>query len=296
MTLLQLTYYCEVYRTRSFTRAAENLHMTQPAITNSIRELENEFHLQFLERSGKKLIITEAGEELYEMAMKLLDYAEQIQLVMQDKANEKHRLLLGAPNMTYAAFFPQLFHEIHKTWTDMEIQCTHNLTAALLPQLESGKLHMLLIPYLPEGAQYRSLVLGRTGFVFCVPKNHRLADRAKLTYADICHEPLISFFGDVFLHNFDIARHYREQGAEMNVVYRCDQINVMHDLIRAGEGCGFLLRGSFSGEGIVGIPLEEELIAPVYLVWTRESERHQVVQKVLSCIRKRLDKEGPVLL
>ena len=69
MTLLQLTYYCEVYRARSFTRAAENLHMTQPAITNSIRELENEFHLQFLERSGKKLIITEAGEELYEMAM-----------------------------------------------------------------------------------------------------------------------------------------------------------------------------------------------------------------------------------
>ena len=82
---------------------------------------------------------------------------------------------------------------------------------------------------------------------------------------------------------------FRENGVEMKIVYRCGQINILHDLIREGEGCGFLIENSFlSGHGIVGIPLKEELPVNLYLVWTQTSSRLSVVQKVLKSVRSYL--------
>ena len=63
---------------------------------------------------------------------------------------------------------------------------------------------------------------------------------------------------------------------------------VMQDLIRSGEGCGYLIEGTYIGEGIVGIPFEEELPVTLWLVWTRESERLTVVKKALRAVREYL--------
>lgn len=286
MTLLQLSYYAEVCRTKNFTRAAENLNVTQPTITNAVRDLEQEFGLKLMERDKKHLILTETGEELLDMALQLLDYADYIQLVMQDRAEEKRRLLLGVPNMTHAAGFPDFFRLLHRSYPDMEIQTVHDITVNLMPELCSGRLHMLMVPYKPKEAQCRYLVWKKTRFLFCVPAGHPLADRGTVRIEDICHEPLISHFGDIYLQNYDLRRRYLELGAEMNIVYRCDQINMMHELIRSGEGCGFLIEGTFMEEGIVGLALEEELPVTLYLVWTKESERYAVVKKVLQKVRE----------
>lgn len=293
MTLLQLTYYTEVCRTRNFTRAAENLHVTQPTITHAVHELEQEFGLHLIERNSKGIEITAVGQELLDMGLQLLNYADYTRLVMQDRREEKKRLLLGAPNMTYAAGFPDMFRLLHKEYPDMEIQTVHDITSELLPQLDAGKLHMLMVPYKPESQKYRNCIWKKTRFLFCIPTSHPLANRSVLTLADVCHEPLISYFGDIYLKNFSLRQRYMELGAEMNIVYRCSQINIMHDLIRAGEGCGFLIEGSFSEEGIIGIPLEENFDVTIFLVWTKESERHTVVKKAVQSIRQHLEKPRP---
>ena len=89
MTLLQLTYFVELCRTKNFTRAAENQNVTQPTVSNAVRDLELEFGLKLLERDNRHLALTPAGEELLDMALQLLSYADEIRLVMQDRAEEK---------------------------------------------------------------------------------------------------------------------------------------------------------------------------------------------------------------
>ena len=64
MTLLQLTYFLEVCREKNFTRAAESLHVTQPTVTNAVRDLEAEFGVKLIERTNKSFAITPEGQEL----------------------------------------------------------------------------------------------------------------------------------------------------------------------------------------------------------------------------------------
>ncbi len=286
MTLLQLSYFTEICRVGNFTRAAENRHVTQPTMTNAIKDLEAEFNVKLLERSNKEVLLTEAGKEFLEMSVQLLDYAAYMKAIMLEKTEENHRLLLGIPNMTNAACFTEFFGVLHKKYPDIEIQSTHDVTVNLLRLLDAGKLNLLLVPYKPTDTKYRHLVWKQTRFLFCVSKAHPLADKKQVSVRQICREPIVSYFGDSYLANFNLAEKYRENGHELKAVYRCTQINIMQEMIRKNEGCGFLIEGSFSQEsGIVGIPMEEPLSVTIYLVWTRESARFSTAQKALGCVR-----------
>ena len=286
MTLLQLEYFMEICRLRNFTKAAEMKHVTQPVMTNAVKSLEAEFGIRLIERTNKELHLTAAGEMLRDMAERLLVEADQIRQTMFDMADEKHCLLFGCPNMTNAAHFPELFQLIHNACPDIEIQSVHELAAKLYPMLDKGELNLLLIPYKPVSEKYYYSLWRKTRFLFCMPKDHPLAERKSLSFRDICHEPLISYIGDVYLDSFDLKKKYRENGGELEIIYRCSQINIMHDLIRRKQGCGFLIADSFSGEsGIVGVPVEEEEMSVTsYLVWTRENARLSVVRRVLACV------------
>ena len=287
MTLLQLSYYMEVCRAKNFTHAAESLHVTQPTVTNAVRDLEAEFGVKLIQRTNKSFAVTSEGQELYDMALHLLSYAEQIKLIMADKAASQNRLYFGSPLMTSAAGFPELFRLLHQSCPEMEIETQQGLTADLLKKLDNGELQLLLVPYKPSDAKYRYLEWRHSRFLFCVSKSHPLAEKKRVSFSDICHEPLISYFGDVYLTTFNLAQKYLEQGAEPRIVYRCNQIGVMIDLIRNREGCGFLIEGSLgSGSGIVGIPMEEELPVTFYLVWSRDSERYNVVKTALKYLKK----------
>ncbi|MGW8115280.1 LysR family transcriptional regulator [Caproicibacterium sp. NSD3] len=286
MTLLQLSYFVEICRAESFTRAAEVQHVTQPTMTNVVKDLETEFGIRLLDRSNKAVLLTSAGKEFLEMAISLLDYADHIKMIMLDKSEQNRRLLLGIPNMTNAACFTELFGVIHKAYPDIEIDTTHNMTANLLHLLDAGKLHLLMVPYQPSDIKYCHLIWKKTRFLFCVSKDHPLASKKMLSIHDICDEPIISYFGDAYLKNFNLMEKYRANGHEMKIVYRCNQINIMQELIQKNIGCGFLIENSFSKEsGIVGIPIDESLSVTIYLIWTRESARLSVVQKSLRCIR-----------
>ena len=81
------------------------MNVTQPTVTNAVRDLENEFGVRLLERTNKTLALTPAGQELFEMAVQLLNFSDQIHMVMSDRAKESDRLLLGSPIMTSAACF-----------------------------------------------------------------------------------------------------------------------------------------------------------------------------------------------
>lgn len=290
VTLLQLSYFVEICNIGNFTKAAEAKHVTQPTMTNVVKELEAEFSVKLLERSNKEVLLTDVGKEFLEMSIHLLDYADYMKTIMLDKAEESYRLLLGIPNMTNAACFTELFSVFRKDYPDIEIQATHDVTINLLQLLDAGKLNVLLVPYKPDGANYEYLIWKKTRFLFCVSKHHPLAKKKVLSMWDVCNVPIISYFGDSYLENFNLAEKYRESGHKLEVLYRCTQINILQELIRKNQGCGFLIEGSFSKEsGIVGIPMEEPLPVTIYLVWTRESGRLSVIRKLLKCVRCYLD-------
>ena len=78
MTLHQLQYFAEIVRQRSFTRAARQLHISQPALSKSVRLLEQEFEAEFIDRNAKDFALTDSGALFYEYAQKLLAFTEDV--------------------------------------------------------------------------------------------------------------------------------------------------------------------------------------------------------------------------
>ena len=76
MTLHQLQYFAEIVRQRSFTRAARQLHISQPALSKSVRLLEQEFEAEFIDRNAKDFALTDSGALFYEYAQKLLAFTD----------------------------------------------------------------------------------------------------------------------------------------------------------------------------------------------------------------------------
>ena len=84
MTLRHMRIFAEVYRTRNVTHAAQNLHMTQPAVTRAIQELEQHYGVRLFERLYRHLSPTEAAQRLYAQAVYLLDTFDHMEAAMRD--------------------------------------------------------------------------------------------------------------------------------------------------------------------------------------------------------------------
>ena len=105
MTLNQLKYFCTACRTRSITKASEELFVTQPTISIAIKDLEAEFNIILFARNGNHLELTSAGETFYEKAKDLLKHSTEMQNEFLKLGNRVPVLKIGIPPMFSTIFF-----------------------------------------------------------------------------------------------------------------------------------------------------------------------------------------------
>ena len=274
MNLLQLQYFLAVCQEENFTRAAAKIHVTQPTLTKAIKELEKEFQVPLLYRGRHGVLPTTPGETLLSMAVPILQETKYLQQVMESYASSQQVLRLGTTFMTNVSCFPSFYQCLHERFPKVEVNVTSDLTHNLLPKLENGQVNLLLVPYPPENCRYPYFLWCTRRFLFVVPENHPLANREKVGFKDICHEPLISYFGDQYLMRHGLPEKFKKAGGELKIIHRCNQIQIMQELIRKGLGCGFMMEDSFKpGDGVVGLPLEDEFTTNVYVIWNKESQK-----------------------
>ena len=116
LNLDQLRAFVEVVERGSFTAAAKELNLTQPAVTHQVQELERRFQVALVERFGKRAYLTQAGEKLIEHARSLLDEDLRTQVAMRQFGDRVH---VREPNGLAAASVVRVFHREHghSEWT-----------------------------------------------------------------------------------------------------------------------------------------------------------------------------------
>lgn len=98
MDVRQLTYFTEVAKQQSFTKAAHKLHVTQPTISKMVRQLESELGTTLLDRSSKHVQLTDAGDVVFERAIQIIQMVDEVHLALEDMEHLKTgHLTLGMP-------------------------------------------------------------------------------------------------------------------------------------------------------------------------------------------------------
>jgi DNA-binding transcriptional LysR family regulator len=192
MDTRQLAAFCAVVERRSFSQAADQLGVTQPAVSLQIRSLEKRLGMQLLDRSGRRVEPTEAGQRLYRSAHRLLQLEEQLLAELGDDAEGElaGRLEIGASTGPGGTVLPVVLCEFQRRYPGVHIALSVSDTQRVVEQVARRELELGVV-----GAQrrHRGVVFEpffRDEVVLAVPRGHRFANRT-VTLDELKGEPLV---------------------------------------------------------------------------------------------------------
>src|SRR4029077_19586492 len=177
MDLSQLHVFLTVAKEQSFSRAAEKLYRTQPAVSIVIRQLEESVGQALLVRRARQVKLPDAGELLRDYAERLLNLRDEIQKGMEDLGNlGRGELRLGVNESSIHALLPALAR-YRKLYPGVKLIMHRTLSRDIPQEILNYRLDLGAVSYVPQDVKPASLEILRDELTFVVPPKHKLARR-----------------------------------------------------------------------------------------------------------------------
>lgn len=270
MKLLQMKYFQTVCRYGSITKAAEELFVSQPTISFCIKELESEFGVRLFHRRHNRLQLTVEGSYFLDKVNYILQSVDALAVQMKNMGNNRNHVKIAVPAMISTFLFPQIFNAYSKTYPEVELEMleTGSLQVRKLVDASSVDLGITIRDDVVDDT-YNELPLVSTELVFCVSRNHPLADRKQISFKELSDEHIILFKADSY-QNIFIKRAFSEAGVEPNIMLYSSQLYTIKQFLSYGNVGAFLYRQvAEMDKDLVCIPLEQPIIQDIALIWTK---------------------------
>lgn len=273
MDVRPLRYFVEVVRQRSFTRAAELLHISQPSISKMVKNLEAELGVNLLDRSARTVTLTDAGEVVYARARQVVSSLDDLGAELSDLMGlNRGTVRVGMPPMVGAAFFPSIIAGFRAQYPLINILLFEHGAKRVEEEVAGGSLD-LGVALLPVDDRLESFPFVREQLMLVAHPGHRLAGRSKAVLADLDGEPLVLFREDFALHG-RILRECELAGVRVSVVSESSNWDFIGAMAAAGLGLALLpetICRRLDQARVVVLPLTDPVIPwPLAIVWPRE--------------------------
>lgn len=241
MELHALQVFLTVANEKSFSRAAEKLFRTQPAISLAVQRLEQEFGEKLIDRSGKDLILTDAGRTVLEYARRFQSLELELDNSLSElRDNSSGRLTIGA-NESTALYLLQHIEKYRELYPKVKVQIRRSLSSKIPNELLDGNLEMGMISYDPGDERLKSKIIYTDSLAFIVAPSHRLAHKKSVSMTELGSESfiahnVISPYRDVVLREFQSHKVPLRMDVEMPT------IETIRKLVQNNVGVAFLPR------------------------------------------------------
>lgn len=190
MTLRHMRIFQKIYETQSVTRAAEALHMTQPAVTRALQELEKYYGLRLFERLNRRLTVTEAGRRMYDYALHLTETFDTMEKSLRDWERQGV-LRVGASVSLGCSLLPQLARTFQEEHPGVEVRVRIANGELLRRDLLENRLDLALLEGEENGADLMLTPFAAGEMTLIVPPGHPLARAGGATLAQAAAYPLL---------------------------------------------------------------------------------------------------------
>jgi DNA-binding transcriptional LysR family regulator len=241
MELHTLQVFLTVATEKSFSRAADRLLRTQPAVSLALQRLETELGEKLIDRSGKDLVLTDAGRTV-------LDYAERFENLRQElqnslaelRDNSAGTLTVGANESTSLYLLRHIEH-YRRLYPRMKVQVRRCLSSKIPNMLLDGNLELGVISYDPLDERLTSEVIYTDALAFVVSPKHRLARRKTVSIAELAMETFIAH-NVVSPYRDVVLREFQRQRVPLNMPVEMPTIETIRKLVQNNQGVAFLPR------------------------------------------------------
>jgi DNA-binding transcriptional LysR family regulator len=241
MELYSLQVFLTVATEKSFSRAAEKLLRTQPAISLSLQRLEQELGERLIDRSGKDLILTDAGRTV-------LDYARRFQSLRQEldnslaelRDNSAGRLTIGA-NESSTLYLLHHIERYRELYPKVKVQIRRSLSSKVPNELLDGNLELGVISYDPADARLQSQVIYTDSLTFVVSSKHRLAQRKTVSITELGEENFIAH-NVISPYREVVVREFQKHQVPLRMDVEMPTVETIRKLVQDNLGVAFLPR------------------------------------------------------
>lgn len=253
MELTQLRYFYTAAECKHITKAAESLHIAQPALTQSIRRLENELGVKLFERRGRSVALSECGVYLYKQLGGILRTLDNIPDELERIADVEKKtikvniiaasLLVTELIIEYKRLNPEIKFQLHQSTDNEHCDCT---VSTVFPG------------HMPAVGKDMPCSLFHEDILLAVPADSDYAEMKAVNLSDAKDEGFISLSGSKPFHSIcDSLCH--SVGFSPNVIFESDSPSTVRDLIGSGMGIGFwpaYTWGSINTDNVTLLPIE----------------------------------------
>lgn len=289
MELYQLGYFIEIARQRSFTRAAERLHMAQPALSQQMKNLESELGTALFIRGRKETQLTAAGKAFLPRAEALLTQAEAAKAVVSDVAHMRGgRLVIAAIPSVSACLLPDAIRQFSRQHPQVRLQLLEESSERVAEGVESGRADLGFLQLPASKAVFEAKTLLDEPFVALASRSLALAGKKELTLRQLAHESFIFYKGRA---RDTAVEACRKAGFEPLVVCESGELETIRAFVAAGLGVALLprLASGHLPKSIQAITLRDpHMRRQIAAVWKKGSTLSPAAHALLEMISSAL--------
>jgi DNA-binding transcriptional LysR family regulator len=275
--LKHLSTFVAVAEELNFHRAAERLTMAQPAVSRIVLEMEERLGVKLLQRTTRKVRLTESGRYLLEEAQDILrrvDVAESTARLLA--SGTKAILRVGYTTITGHSLVPDITREFRIANREVQLELTYLTSPAQRDKILQGEIDLGFIEGAFQSSEIESRPVARHKLVALLPPNHPLAERRSLTIEDLAREELIMGSSSEWpTFRRIVIDAFQKAGQVLTIGQEASSLTGILGLVTAGVGvtvfCGM---PRFCGEhAIVPRPIitDPPVIVETHLAWRRAS-------------------------
>ncbi len=188
----RLQVFYTVARLLSFTKAAETLHMTQPAVTFQVRQLEEHFNTRLFDRTHNRVTLTEAGRKAFEYAEQIFElYAQMENSVKELTGDVSGALTMGASTTIAEYMLPSLLRGFTLEYPDVNLRLRVSNTEGIVSMVENSMIDLGVVEAPVSNKNLLVEVCRIDQLVVIVPPNHPIAGRSSISMEEVLRYPFI---------------------------------------------------------------------------------------------------------
>ncbi len=297
MELRELEAFVTVAQQRNFTRAADKLSLTQPAVTRQVASLERELGTRLLDRMGRTVEVTEAGRALMEYATDILRKVDESKQAVSEISHGSHgRLSIGASSTAATYILPGLLYEFSEKHPNVQVSLQTGPSGRVAELIAGNSVDLGVVMDRISAPQLANVELGKYKLAAVVYQGHSLARSPGGTVLAVHPRELSDVPLIVMQSGATLRRHveqiFRESDARLSVLMETDNVETIKKMVQARVGVSIVpqiaLEGAASGlvvRPLTGVP---SILQPISAVHRTNKYVTTAMKQFLSLLQTRL--------
>ncbi|MDN7227551.1 LysR family transcriptional regulator [Planococcus liqunii] len=192
MDIRQLTYFIEVAKHKSFTKAALALHVTQPTLSKMVKNLEEEMEVTLFDRSSRQIELTDAGAVVFEQAQKIVVSLDDLTASLYDVMNlKKGKIKIGLPPVISTLFFPTIIAEFQKAYPEVTVMLAEDGAKKVEQKVLEGEVDLGFVMLPVDEEKFDVVPFVHEEIKLLVHESHPLAHRETIDLIECKDDPFL---------------------------------------------------------------------------------------------------------